>query len=96
MSVRASRAAAQLLHRPRSIGAGELVRRMLAVQAQDLRSVRLALRARDAGLAAGDLDAALAAGDLAAEVTALSWSDAAAFLRDRVAPYAATRSASRG
>jgi 2-methylcitrate dehydratase PrpD len=45
-----------------------------------------------------DLQAKIAdcAGDLALEVTALTWSDAAAFLRDRVAPYPATRSASRG
>jgi 2-methylcitrate dehydratase PrpD len=47
---------------------------------------------------AADMQAKVAdcAGDLAAEVTALGWSDAAAFLRDRVAPYSATRSASRG
>jgi 2-methylcitrate dehydratase PrpD len=45
-----------------------------------------------------DMEAKVAdcAGDLAGEVTALGWSDAAAFLRDRVAPYSATRSASRG
>jgi 2-methylcitrate dehydratase PrpD len=45
-----------------------------------------------------DLQAKVAdcAGDLAAEVTALTWSDAGAFLRDRVAPYPVTRSASRG
>jgi Winged helix DNA-binding domain len=60
VSLRASRAAAQLLHRPRRLGATELVRRLLAVQAQDLRSARLALRARGAA----DVDAALDGGEL--------------------------------
>jgi hypothetical protein len=64
MSLRASRAAAQLLHRPAELGAVNLVRRLVAVQAQDLRSARLALRARDASVAAADIDAALAAGEL--------------------------------
>src|SRR5919198_1310717 len=64
MSLRASRAAAQLLHRPAELGAVELVRRLLAVQAQELRSARLALRARDASVAAADIDAALTAGEL--------------------------------
>jgi hypothetical protein len=58
-AVRRARAAAQLLHRPRAVGVAELVARMLAVQAQDLRAGRLALRARVAGLAAADVDAAL-------------------------------------
>jgi hypothetical protein len=41
-----ARAAAQLLHRPVRLAPAELVRRLLAVQAQDPRAVRLALRAR--------------------------------------------------
>jgi hypothetical protein len=40
------------------------VRHLLAVQAQDLRAARLALRARARGFAAADVDAALASGDL--------------------------------
>jgi len=40
-------------------GPEHLVGRLLAVQAQDLRSARLALRARSAGLAAADVDRAL-------------------------------------
>jgi hypothetical protein len=64
MSLRARRAAAQLLHRPGALGAAELVRRLLAVQAQDLRSALLALRARDASVAAADVGAALDAGEL--------------------------------
>jgi len=64
MSLRARRAAAQLLHRPSALGAAELARRLLAVQAQDLRSALLALRARDASVAAPDVRAALDAGEL--------------------------------
>jgi hypothetical protein len=64
MSLRARRAAAQLLHRPGALGATELVRRLLAVQAQDLRSALLALRARDASVTAAGVGAALAAGEL--------------------------------
>jgi hypothetical protein len=64
MSLRASRAAAQLLHRPGGLGPVDLVRRLLAVQAQDLRSAQLALRARDPCVMAADVDAALAAGEL--------------------------------
>jgi Winged helix DNA-binding domain len=59
MSLRVSRAAAQLLHRPNAAGPADLVHRLLAVQAQDLRAARLALRARTAGLTAADVDAAL-------------------------------------
>ena len=44
--VTASRAGAQLLHRPERLGAVDLVRRLGAVQAQDLRAFPLALRAR--------------------------------------------------
>jgi uncharacterized protein YcaQ len=58
-ALRISRAAAQLLHRPKAATAGEVVRRLLAVQAQDLRAARLALRARTHGLTASDVDAAL-------------------------------------
>jgi hypothetical protein len=57
--LRRARAAAQLLHRPRAAGVADLVGRLLAVQAQDLRTARLALRARATGLAAADVDAAL-------------------------------------
>ena len=58
-ALRRARAAAQLLHRPRPAGAGEVVGRLLAVQAQDLRAARLALRARTAALTAADVDVAL-------------------------------------
>jgi hypothetical protein len=64
---RRRRARAQWLHRPGSSSpawgspreVGEVVGRLLAVQAQDLRSARLALRARGRGLVAGDVDTAL-------------------------------------
>jgi hypothetical protein len=56
---RRARAAAQLLHRPRPAGVAEVVGRLLAVQAQDLRAARLALRARTAAVTAADVDAAL-------------------------------------
>jgi hypothetical protein len=59
MSLRVRRAAAQLLHRPGRAKADDVVRRVLAVQAQDLRSARLALRARAEGLRAADVDGAL-------------------------------------
>ena len=59
MELRVRRATAQLLHRPRGAGPAEVVRHLLAVQAQDLRSARLALRARREGLAAADVDGAL-------------------------------------
>jgi hypothetical protein len=58
-ALRRARAAAQLLHRPRAAGVADVVGRLLAVQAQDLRAARLALRARTAGLRAADVDAAL-------------------------------------
>jgi Winged helix DNA-binding domain len=54
--LRARRAAAQLLAAPRPRSAPEVVGRLLAVQAQDLRSARLAVRARSAGLTAADVD----------------------------------------
>jgi hypothetical protein len=53
-----ARAAAQLLHRPEQLRPAELVRRLLAVQAQDARAVRLALRARAEALTQAAIDAA--------------------------------------
>jgi len=53
--LRRRRAAAQLL----SAGSDRAVSHLLAVQAQDLRAARLALRARGAASAASDVDAAL-------------------------------------
>ena len=72
--MRRARAVAQLLRRPPGTSApsdpAAAVRHLLAVQAQDLRSARLALRARGAAHTAAEVDAALAAGharrDLAA------------------------------
>ena len=52
-----ARAAAQLLHRPEQLRPAELVRRLLAVQAQDARAVRLALRARAEALTQAAIDA---------------------------------------
>jgi Winged helix DNA-binding domain len=60
--LRARRAAAQRLHRPAGAGAVAVVRALLAVQAQDRRAARLALRARTTGLRAADVDAALTGG----------------------------------
>jgi winged helix DNA-binding protein len=57
-ALRRDRAAAQLLHRPFG-GPVDVVEHLLAVQAQDLRAARLALRARAKGLRAADIDAAL-------------------------------------
>lgn len=56
MELRALRAAAQLLDEARRRTPVEIVGRLLAVQAQDLRSARLALRARSSGLTAADVD----------------------------------------
>lgn len=57
----AMRAGAQLLGRPRAIvGPEAIVRRLLAVQAQDLRSAALGLHARDGGTDAAALHRALA------------------------------------
>jgi len=58
-ALRARRAAAQLLHRPGGAGAAEVVRALLAVQAQEARAARLALRARSEGLTTAAVDAAL-------------------------------------
>ncbi|HEY7145915.1 MAG TPA: winged helix DNA-binding domain-containing protein [Streptosporangiaceae bacterium] len=57
----ADRLAAQLLSGPPARDAGEVVARLLAVQAQDPRGARLAIRARSAGLRAADVDHALTA-----------------------------------
>jgi winged helix DNA-binding protein len=59
--LRARRAAAQRLHRPDGADAAAVVRGLLAVQAQDDRAARLAVRARTTGLRATDVDAALTA-----------------------------------
>lgn len=58
-SIRHMRAVAQGLHRPRGTGVGDVVRRQLAVQAQDYRQAKLAVRARTRGLTATDVDAAM-------------------------------------
>jgi hypothetical protein len=58
-AIRRQRAAVQMLHRSAGIGPVEIVRRLLAVQAQELRGARLALRARGEGFTAADVDAAL-------------------------------------
>jgi hypothetical protein len=63
-----ARAAAQLLGTPKRRSAAEVVRHLLAVQAQDFASVPLALRARSKGLTRGDVHAALDSGELV-----LSW-----------------------
>jgi hypothetical protein len=55
---------AQLLCGGRAGGVTEVARHLLAVQSQDARGVRLAIRARTRGLTAADVDAALAAGDV--------------------------------
>ncbi|TKK78739.1 winged helix DNA-binding domain-containing protein [Herbidospora galbida] len=57
------RAAAQLLDRPRTT-VPELVRALLAVQAQDAKAAALALRARGAGFTRADVEAALQAGEI--------------------------------
>ena len=56
--VRRTRAAAQLLHRPRRISVPDLVAQLVAVQAQDINAGPLALRARSRGLTAADVAAA--------------------------------------
>jgi hypothetical protein len=50
------RLAAQLLVGPPAVGAVQVVDRLLAVQAQDLRAARLAVRARTVGLTVLDVD----------------------------------------
>jgi hypothetical protein len=58
--VTAERCAAQLLSGDAPASVDEVARRLLAIQAQDPRGARLAVRARSAGLSASDVDAALA------------------------------------
>ncbi|MCW2571647.1 MAG: hypothetical protein JWO88_1705 [Frankiales bacterium] len=58
------RCRAQLLSGPRATSAEQVVRQLLAVQAQDPRGARLTVRARSKGLVAADVDAALAARSL--------------------------------
>jgi winged helix DNA-binding protein len=62
--LRRRRAAAQLLGGDGPADPRAAVAHLLAVQAQDARSMRLALRARGAAATAGDVDAALADGSL--------------------------------
>jgi hypothetical protein len=58
-AVTAERCAAQLLCGDAAGSAEEVARRLLAIQAQDPRGARLAVRARSAGLSASDVDSAL-------------------------------------
>lgn len=51
-----ARLAAQLLLGPAAGGVAQVVDRLLAVQAQDLRAARLAIRSRTVGLSAADVD----------------------------------------
>ena len=53
------RLAAQLLVGPPAGGVSQVVERLLAVQAQDLRAARLAIRCRTLGLTAADVDRGL-------------------------------------
>jgi hypothetical protein len=62
--VLAARLTAQLLAGEPAVRVGDVVERLLAVQAQDLRAARLGVRARSTGLYAGDVDAALASREL--------------------------------
>src|SRR5258708_36782613 len=57
----AERCTAQLLSGPRARRAVDVAERLLAVQGQDPRGARLAVRARTAGLFAADVDQALTA-----------------------------------
>jgi len=59
-AVTAERCAAQLLRGDAATSVEEVARRLLAIQAQDPRGARLAVRARSAGLSAADVDSALA------------------------------------
>src|SRR5215472_10307480 len=60
-AVVAQRCASQLLSGPPARSAVEVVRHLLAVQGQDPRGFRLAIRARSAGLTAADVSHALSA-----------------------------------
>ncbi|AXB43503.1 winged helix DNA-binding domain-containing protein [Amycolatopsis albispora] len=57
-----ARAHAQLLAGPRADGVAEVVRQVVALQAQDIRANRLGVRVRSAGLTASDVDTACASG----------------------------------
>lgn len=59
MSILAERLSAQLLSGPPAGAVVDVVRRLLAIQAQDPRGARLAIRARSSGLSAADVDRAL-------------------------------------
>ena len=59
-AVTAERCAAQLLRGDLAGSPEEVAGRLLAIQAQDPRGARLAIRARSAGLSAADVDSALA------------------------------------
>jgi hypothetical protein len=59
LAVTAERCAAQLLCGDPAVSPEEVAGRLLAVQAQDPRGARLAVRARSAGLTAADVDSAL-------------------------------------
>jgi hypothetical protein len=61
VAVTAERCAAQLLSGPRASDPVDVAERLLAVQGQDPRGARLAVRARTAGLSAADVDGALTA-----------------------------------
>jgi Winged helix DNA-binding domain len=60
----AARLRAQLLTPRRKRQAGDVVRHLLAIQAQDGRGARLAIRARSLGVSAADIDDALERGEL--------------------------------
>ncbi|HEX6711800.1 MAG TPA: winged helix DNA-binding domain-containing protein [Thermoleophilaceae bacterium] len=62
--LRRARAAAQLLAQPAKRTPAEVVRHLLAVQAQEFASVPLALRARSKGLTRAEVHAALDSGEL--------------------------------
>lgn len=55
---RRARLSAQLLHRPPGLGVDDVVRHLLAVQAQDVPSALLAFRARSATIAVKEIEAA--------------------------------------
>jgi hypothetical protein len=81
------RAGAQLLHRPERLTAEELVRRLGAVQAQDVRAYPLALRARTQGLTASAIaDADLVRTWLMRGTLHLVPAEDAAWMRDLLAP----------
>lgn len=84
------RAGAQLLHRPERLGAGEVVRRLGAVQAQDRRACALALRARTEGLTADAIDAPdVVRTWLMRGTLHLAPAEDAAWMRDLLAPRTA-------